>query len=197
MFNLNFKDIKNTIKSLTKILILITTLVIFTSYFYRQNNTVNQFFAQSAVYSFIITMIPGIIRRFELSGFFKKIQTTLMFSRSHMGILMFLAATVHYLFISFYPTIQRGGLQEITLLGAFGAIALLASFPLFVTSNTLSKKILKKNWQKLHRISYLITWSIFIHVVLSSHIFIAAVLAIFGVLQVMSLVYKYLEKSTS
>ncbi|MEI6728503.1 MAG: hypothetical protein WCK98_02565 [bacterium] len=151
---------------------------------------------------FIVTVLPGIFRRFKVKGFLNQIQNLLMYNRARLGILMFVIATAHYLLTFLVPAIRIGIIPPAFLtFELFGVVALFGSFPLFLTSNNFSKKLLKKNWGRLHALVYILIWAIFLHVALNAETdlvkyLIAIGLLIVGALQVMSLVFEKLEKKT-
>ncbi len=197
-FFLNFSDLKNILKSLVKIAIYISLIILVLIPFgLKDQYSFGKLLGIAAWASFILTTIPGDIRRFELGGIFRQIQILLMFCRAQLGILMFLLASAHYTIVFIYPAIQAGSLPLIRLYEVFGAFAFYLAFPLFVTSNTWSKRYLKRNWQKLHSLTYIITWFIFLHVALASNLKIAVLTALAALLQAASLLYSYLLKPKS
>lgn len=191
------KTAKNISKTLLKAIIFFVILLTITLPLILPSQTqeVGKKLGFFAVIAFILSTIPGTLRRFNVSGVLNKIQNLLMFSRSQIGILMFLLAFAHYVFLSIIPTIKYGFTTP-TLFKIFGILALYASFPLFVTSNTWIKKKLKKNWQKLHNLTYLIMWFIFAHVAILGRINTSILLILAGTAQIMSLVFVKMNKNT-
>jgi len=142
----------------------------------------------ASAFVFIILSCPGILRRFRVGGFLKTIQLSLMPVRAHLGVLMFLLAFVHYLLVKIVPTVRLSLPVEFQLFENFGFSALFLSFPLAITSTRWMKKHMKRTWQKVHNATYLILWLIFAHVALVGEAFLAVLLAITGVLQILSLI---------
>lgn len=156
-----------------------------------------------AVGFFIPTLIPGIFRRFKVKGVLQQIQNLLMFNRARLGVSMFVIATAHYLLTFLVPSIRIGIIPPVILtFELFGVVALYGSFPLFLTSNNYSKKLLKKNWGRLHALVYILIWAVFLHVALNAETdltkyLISFALLITGALQVMSLVFERMEKKSA
>lgn len=149
---------------------------------------IGKLFGTMAAIAFLVSQIPGLLRRYSAQGFFRQFGNLLMYSRAHIGTLMFLLATVHYLLLFVLPTI-RDGFTPPDFFTFFGIISFYLCFPLFVTSNDWSKKKLKRNWGRLHKLTYFILWSIFVHVALAGGAVLAGVLMFFGIFQIGSFVY--------
>lgn len=152
---------------------------------------IGKFFGVLAVYAFLVSQVPGVPRRYSAKGLFKQLGNLLMYSRAHIGVLMFLLATVHYELTFALPTIQslENGFKIPKPFTLFGILAFYACFPLFVTSNDWSKKKLKQNWSKLHKLTYFILWAIFIHVAMVGNPLISGIIIFFGIIQIGSFVY--------
>lgn len=135
---------------------------------------------------YILTLLPGIMTRLKL---LPAVSSSLMLFRRHLGISMFLSAFVHSSLTTSLPILGLGLPLRFTdhqLLG-MGSIAVL--FPLWLTSNDLSKKYLGTKWKLLHKLTYLALALIFAHVALVS-LKIAVVLAAVGAAEMLSwLVY--------
>jgi DMSO/TMAO reductase YedYZ heme-binding membrane subunit len=117
---------------------------------------------------FIITLIPSMIRRFGLAKEFSLLIKFTLPVRRQFGILMFITAFTHYLSMKVIPTLQFKLPPSLPIYQAFGLAALILSLALFITSNNWSTRKLKSNWKKLHRLTYIIGWLIFGHVLLIS-----------------------------
>jgi sulfoxide reductase heme-binding subunit YedZ len=115
---------------------------------------------------FIITLIPSMIRRFGLAKEFTLLIKFTLPVRRQFGILMFMTAFTHYLAMKVIPTLQFKLPPSLPIYQAFGLVALIFSFTLFITSNNWATRKLKSNWKKLHRLTYVIGWLIFGHVLL-------------------------------
>lgn len=126
-----------------------------------------------ALIFFMITMIPGILKRLQL---FPEISNpviiTITLFRRHLGIIMFLLAFIHNLFSRLLPMIVRYGFgPELSNLATFelmGSISLLILFPVWLTSNDFSQKKLGKFWKKLQSLTYIAIFFIFMHVALQN-----------------------------
>ena len=123
-------------------------------------------FGTIALILFVITLIPSIIQRFGLSKQFSLIIKLILPVRRQIGILMFVAAFTHYLAMKVIPTLQFKLPPSLPVYQAFGLVALIFSFALFITSNNWATRKLKSNWKRLHRLTYIIGWLIFGHVLL-------------------------------
>jgi sulfoxide reductase heme-binding subunit YedZ len=119
-----------------------------------------------ALILFIITLIPSMIRRFGLSKEFSLLIKLTLPVRRQFGILMFMAAFTHYLAMKVIPVLQFKLPPSLPVYQAFGLAALILTLPLFLTSNNWATRKLKSNWKRLHRLTYVIGWLIFGHVLL-------------------------------
>jgi sulfoxide reductase heme-binding subunit YedZ len=119
-----------------------------------------------ALILFIITLIPSIIQRFGLAKQINLIVKLILPVRRQFGVLMFVAAFTHYLAMKVIPTLQFRLPPSLPPYQAFGLVALIFSFALFITSNNWSARKLKSNWKRLHRLTYVVGWLIFGHVLL-------------------------------
>jgi sulfoxide reductase heme-binding subunit YedZ len=123
-------------------------------------------FGTIALLLFITTLIPSIIQRFGLSKQFSLIIKLILPVRRQIGILMFISAFTHYLGVKVIPSIQYKLPVSLPLYQAFGLLALMLTFLMFITSNNWATRKLKSNWKRLHRVTYIIGWLIFGHVLL-------------------------------
>lgn len=123
-------------------------------------------FGTIALLLFVITLIPSIIQRFGLAKQFSLIIKLILPVRRQIGILMFVSAFTHYLAMKVIPVIQFKSPPSLPIYQAFGLVALIFSFALFITSNSWATRKLKSNWKRLHRLTYVIGWLIFGHVLL-------------------------------
>jgi sulfoxide reductase heme-binding subunit YedZ len=119
-----------------------------------------------ALILFIITLIPSIIQRFGLAKQLNLIVKLILPVRRQFGILMFMFAFTHYLAMKVIPTLQFKLPPSLPVYQAFGLAAIILTLPLFLTSNNWATRKLKSNWKKLHRLTYVIGWLIFGHVLL-------------------------------
>ncbi|MFZ5437983.1 MAG: ferric reductase-like transmembrane domain-containing protein [Patescibacteria group bacterium] len=137
---------------------------------------------------FWVTLIPGILKRFQLTGIFMPIRVIIMLFRKEIGILMFLLAFAHYFWSRFLPILViKGDLLAFSLFEIFGLGALVLAFPMFITSNDLSIQKLGKVWKLIHSATYIIIWLLFLHVVLRNPDIKALITLILGCLTLASL----------
>ena len=137
---------------------------------------------------FILTLIPSIIQRLGLAKDFNLITKLLTPVRRQLGILMFMAAFTHYLALKVIPTLQFSLPPSLPLYQAFGLLALALTFLMFITSNNWAVRKLKTNWKKLHRVTYIVGWLIFGHVLLQGVSWQAITIGVVMIIEVASLI---------
>ncbi len=115
-----------------------------------------------------IVALPGILKRLGVQGFLKQIYLFLWPARRRLGILVFIFAFMHYLWVRLFFIILFGPptLDLVPVFEIFGLIALFLLLFLYITSNDFSVKTLKKNWQRLHYLVYPTLWILVLHIVL-------------------------------
>jgi methionine sulfoxide reductase heme-binding subunit len=144
-------------------------------------------FGEYASYAFCLTLLPSIMQRINIRfPFSLYIQSVLILVRRHMGILMYMLALAHGLMMSIFPRLASDTLLRMPIEEILGLGALLLTTPLFVTANDYSVKLLGKKWKKLHRLSYLIVWIIFLHVAMMLDNRTAFIVAVIGALEILS-----------
>jgi Ferric reductase like transmembrane component len=196
LFYLSFVDTKSTFKSISKILIYFSLLVLFAIPFgLKDQFEFGKLLGIGSLFSFVLTTLPGSLRRFGVKGVFRQIQILLTYVRAQLGILMFLLASAHYIISFLYPYLSIGEQPPTKWYTIFSAFAFYLAFPLFVTSNSWSRKYLKRNWQRLHNLTYLIIWFIFLHVALQGDLILTFIILLTAILQISSFGYSYLTKS--
>ena len=146
-------------------------------------------YGKSALFMLTLTVIPGILGRFKI-----KIPITFIITRfrRHFGILVFILAFSHSLYVYFLPQLAVN--KNILIFPGFlflqfGFFALILLFPLFLTSNNFSQNILKKWWKRLHKIIYVILWLVFGHVALQRISFWSVWIGIIAFLEIVSLIF--------
>jgi sulfoxide reductase heme-binding subunit YedZ len=148
-------------------------------------------FGQLAVVSFIITLSPGMMIRFNLRS---KWQGILMVLRRQWGILTYLLACVHLSFVRL-GLVLNGTLHWYDIKELYelcGILGILLLTPLFLTSNDYSLRRLKASWFTLHKAVYGIVWILFLHVVLQEPGSIWAILlGVTGILEIGSFIYRW------
>ncbi len=153
-------------------------------------------FGEYALNLLWVTMIPGILKRFQVKGLLLDVQIILMGVRRQLGIVVFLLALTHFAWGRAFMYVEHG-LPNLKLTPRFevlGMMALLLLLFLFVTSNDYSVRILKKNWNRIHALVYAVIWIVALHVsLLGGEHFIEHGLPTIavGVLQIASYVYKW------
>ena len=145
--------------------------------------------ASISLISFWLTLIPGILKRLQISKIFVPIRTILMIFRKEIGISTYVLALLHYGWSRILPILAiKGDLLSFNLFEVFGLISFILMTPLFLTSNNWSMHNLGKTWKKLHKLSYFIVWVLFLHVIIRE-IDIKAVITLFiASLEIVSLI---------
>lgn len=152
-------------------------------------------FGQWSIVVYILTTIPGIFRRFRLQN---KLISLLMMYRRYLGLLMFFMVFYHYM-LERGITLFRIGIQKFILgIGSyptfelFGVTSFFILFLLAVTSNDVSTKQMGIWWGRVHALTYILLWCMFLHVSLQLNIW-SLLLGLTGVIQVLSFIYKYVQ----
>jgi len=132
--------------------------ILFLSFFLIQNNfeLLGAFAGKFSIYTLWIIAIPGILKRFKVKGKLKNIQLVLMLNRRLLGILMFVLVVVHFLWSRGFGYILKGPPTSIPTFQIFGTLAFLLCIPLALTSNNFAQKKMKKWWQRLHYLTYVV-----------------------------------------
>jgi methionine sulfoxide reductase heme-binding subunit len=142
---------------------------------------------------FCLVITPGIVRRLKIQPL-QNLASHIMYCRAQVGLSMFFAGLSHYVHAVIIFATKYGKTIEPKSYFIFGLLALFLSFWLALTSNMFSKRLLKKNWQKLHSLVYIIVWLIFIHTALIEISPISFLLLIFAILETYSLVKVKMDK---
>lgn len=121
----------------------------------------------AAVITFCATLIPGILKRYQVSGDLKTIQLLLMSFRRQLGIMMYFFVIEHYIWVRVLPSLKFAtSIIPTSGYELAGFVAYLLLTPLALTSNNLATKKLGTKWRLLHKLVYGINWVIFIHLLL-------------------------------
>lgn len=112
---------------------------------------------------YLITLIPGILRRFQVLPL---LQASIMPLRRQIGVLMFLFALVHMGYTSSIPVFFAQPFEPPVLNShqVYGLLSMLILLPLWLTSNDIAQKGLGRKWTYLHRATYVALFFIFLHV---------------------------------
>lgn len=197
ILTIKFNNPKEILKSVFKLFILVQLIALL--YFIlnpiRLGTPIVKVWGWAASAIFISTLLPGIITRFNWKGWVSEIGKTIFFARTQLGISMFFAAFLHY-FLKVKSLIQTNNFppKEVELYFVFGMLALLLSLILFLTSNQLSKKILKKNWFRLHKLTYAILFLVFLHVAVLERGLFMGIFGLMIILEIGSFVFAWKSK---
>ncbi len=136
---------------------------------------------------YVLTVIPGIARRFGLKH---KLVAILMIFRRYTGIAMYLGVFAHFAIMrgAFYLR-QMRIVWPMPLFELMGLSALILATFLFMTSNDYAVQHLKKWWNFIHKLTYIIIWLIALHVVLQGISAWSAVIGLTAIVQALSYVY--------
>ena len=112
---------------------------------------------------FIVTLIPGILQRFKLNLF---LSMSIVLFRRHIGVLMYLLALLHSMYLSTIPVIMSGkfGIAIPSQHEVYGSLSILILLPVWLTSNDVSQRFLGRFWKTLQRLTYFASIFIFLHV---------------------------------
>lgn len=123
------------------------------------------FSASVSLVLFWITLLPGILKRFQIAGPFLPLRISVMLYRRQLGIGMYVLALTHYWWSRMLPLMAFGGniwnFSPFELMGV-GAFTLLT--PVFFTSNEWSVRFFGKFWHTIHALVYIVIWLLFLHV---------------------------------
>lgn len=153
--------------------------------------------AKTAVISYLLTLVPGILKRFEIQTLLQPIHLPLMTFRRQIGIFSFLSAFYHFVF-SFallrWPKLNL--LIPTQFEDLLGWVALHFLLVLFITSNDWAVKNLGVWWHKIHNLTHVIIWMLLTHVVLKMGMsWVSILIAVIGGANVLSFGYMYMRKS--
>ncbi len=195
--SMNLKPIKKLGELFPWISIVATTILPFLTI--TQRYSYAKTLGSISLVLFILTLLPGIVRRFKLisTSWGKFIIQALLPIRRQLGISMFITAFAHNIglnFETFQRAFETGVPPELAPFKILGIIAFYLLVPLFVTSNKFSTRILKAWWKRLHRLTYIIGWLIFGHVALQGISWQSIVIGVVMIIEVSSLVYASLKK---
>lgn len=116
---------------------------------------------QTALIVYLVTLTPGILQRLRI---FLPLSAMLSLFRRHFGVLTFLLALSHSFLLVWLPQIERWRFAWPTGFMLMGATALTLLFPMWLTSSDYAQRLLGKWWKRLHRVTYVALFFIFLHV---------------------------------
>lgn len=150
-----------------------------------------------AIGMLVLVTLPGILKRFGTTGSLQQVQLLLMAARRQTGNLMFTFAVAHALWVRILIYIRFGmpDPARIPLFQIFGTLALFLLLPLFLTSNNFSLRLLKKNWQKVHSLLYIVVWLAALHTFLGEEGILWGIVAVcIGIGQIASWIFVLRKK---
>jgi len=172
-------------------LLVVSWALIFISFFFIKDNLrpIGLEMGNWAIRFLWLSSLPGILKRFRVTGILQDIQIILMKSRRRIGDLMFTFALMHYFWnrlfsfigLNYFPTPD-----EVPLFESLGFMGLFILIPLFLTSNNFSVRFLKVWWTRLHSLVYLSMWLIAFHVALQGLIVESFITFAIAILQIIS-----------
>lgn len=116
---------------------------------------------QISLITYLITLTPGILQRLRV---LMPLQAMLNLFRRHFGILTFLLALSHSTMIVWLPQMATGRFMLPIGFTLMGAITLTCFFPMWLTSSDYAQQRLGKWWKRLHRITYIAAFFLYLHV---------------------------------
>ncbi len=148
--------------------------------------------ARIAILVYIVTTVPGITRRF---GIHHKAIGIIMLFRRYIGITMFLLVLNHFWIVRGIDMFLRGIIIiPPPVFQIFGTLALTCLTPMVLTSNNLSVAKLGKWWGRIHQLTYIIVWFIFLHVALQRISIWSVLIGITAFAQISSHIFSYFKK---
>lgn len=148
-----------------------------------------------ALVYFCLSLTPGIARRL---GMRFRIFQILMLFRRQIGVSAFFFGFFHYLAVRMLPILLSGVPLNLNppLFEVFGFLTLYPMILLFLTSNDFSIRKMGKWWRRVHSLSYLLVWTLFLHVALNEAGLWTVVIGIFVLLESSSLLYFFFKQKT-
>jgi len=139
----------------------------------------------------ITALLPGISRRM---GVLLILNTWLMPVRRHIGILMFVTAWGHAMLSNYLPRYLTGTMLALPpKFVTFGFFGLLIALPLFLTSNDYSVRKLKRNWERLQKLVYLVLLMVLVHIAIQGEN-LALLVGLVLILEVISYLFVYFKR---
>lgn len=125
----------------------------------------------AALSLYVATLLPSIITRLQWYPLVTQpFASILLPFRRHFGNMMFIAAWLHMSLTTTLPQLVNNGFDtskiELLLFQWMGQIAWWLLFPLWITSNDLSQRFMGKWWKRIHKLTYIAMFFIFLHVAL-------------------------------
>lgn len=140
---------------------------------------------------FLLTLIPGILQRFRLNNL---ILSSVVLFRRQIGILMYISALVHSMYLSTIPLIMSGNFGNFAAISThefYGSLAVMILFPVWLTSNDFAQKKLKKFWKTIQRLTYVAIIFIYLHVAAVDRLALFVTMIVM-ILELFSWIYTFL-----
>ncbi len=151
-------------------------------------------FGKSAVVIYILTLVPGIVRRFGLKH---EIVAIVMILRRYLGILMYILVFTHYWWVrGINIWFHKIFVIPPPVFESVGFIALVLLTPIFLTSTDLAVAKLGKWWGRIHKLTYVVMFLILLHTALQRISIWSILVLLIVILQMTSYIYSRLKKRT-
>ncbi len=160
--------------------------------FFPQFYDVGVWCGRTAITLYLITLIPGMMKRFGLTH---KVFSLIRIFRRYIGISTFLFALVHASFVRFIPLLASGVIVPGPAFQTFGLISLALMFFMFLTSNDFSVNRLGIWWYRLHWVTHIIMITVLFHTLLQRVSIWSVLIGFVVVLQISSFVALYIRKT--
>lgn len=152
----------------------------------------NEIPAHIATYLFLTTILPGVLQRLGCTHILIRL---LIAWRRTLGIAMYFFALLHLLFLlDDLPWFSEGKISSLDILTATGLFAVIALFPVLITSNTASIRFFAKNWKIIQRMTYVTIPLICVHLYETGLTLLAGLYAITSILIVVSFISHAMRK---
>lgn len=112
---------------------------------------------------YILSLLPGMISRLKVSPM---LSAALMLFRRQFGVMMFLSAVSHYLYVFLFGVIVEGFPLIFSPGTAAGFMAMFVAMFLWITSNDYAQRGLGKWWKRVHYLTYVVLFLIMAHLIL-------------------------------
>ena len=150
--------------------------------------------ASISIVVFWLTLMPGILKRFKITGVLLPLRTVMMLYRRQMGITMYVFALTHHWWVRFLPILKiNGDFWQFSLFEWIGFTAFVLLTPVFITSNEWSVRTLGHFWRTLHALVYIVVWLLFLHIALQGTSWQAFVTLVVASLETFSLIWDKLK----
>lgn len=171
------------------------TTIFFTSVFHPQAprywTELGELAGKGAIFTLSITLLPGMIKRFQIKGVLTAVQVFIMSIRRALGLLVYYLVVLHMLWVKVLPAYRYDlDIFSYTTFELMGLAGFLLLTPMAFTSNDASVRKLGKNWKRIHSAVYVVVWLIFFHVLLMrGSLTMTGIAGLLGVLEIASWIY--------